>query len=247
MLHTPNTTHITLPNLRFFHFGGVSAYLEALVFHINAPLLKRLTATFFNQLSFSVPHLGQFVTTAENIRSSRVEFLFYHKAVVVFMYFSLSASIPTLGIRVDCEHLDWQISSIIQILNVLSPLFSTMVDLSLDYRSHTLPSDWHDQADYSQWRELLGLFRNVETLRVHDGLVRDVSHCLESDGEPASEILPELKTLVCPIGSRDEKTFSRFVHDRDVAGLPIDLVEDISPAGDFKYTFETSAGVEYVS
>ena len=186
MLHTPNTTHITLPNLRFFDFGGVSAYLEVLLSHINAPLLKRLGAIFFNQLSFSIPHLSQFVTTAENIRFNSVDFLFCHKAVVVFMYFSLNAWFPTIEIRVDCEHLDWQVSSMAQILNVLSPLFSTVVDLSLDYRSHTLSSDWHNQADHSQWRELLGSFRNVQTLRVRDGLAGELYRCLSSDGESPS-------------------------------------------------------------
>ena len=244
MLHTPNITHITLPNLRLFDFGGVSAYLEALLSHINAPLIKRLSAVLFNQLSFSLPHLGQFVTTAENVRFNRVDFLFYHKAVVVFMYFSLSSSLPTLDIRVDCEHLDWQVSSITQILNVLSPFFSAVVDLSLDYRGYTLPSDGHNQADHSQWRELLRSFRNVQTLRVHDGLVGEVSRCLSLDGESPSEILPELKRLVCPMESRSNKTFSRFVHDREVAGLTIDLTENVFSTG---YTFKTAAGGEYVN
>ena len=46
------------------------------------------------------------------------------------------------------------------------------------------------------------------------------------------------------MGSRGNKTFSRFVHDREVAGLPIYLTEDVFPTG---YEFETAAGVEYVS
>jgi hypothetical protein len=244
MLHTPNITPTTLPNLSFFDFGGVSAYLEALLSHINAPLLKRLSVTFFNQLSFSVPHLGQFVTITENIRFSRVDFLFYHKAIVVFMYLSASTPLPSLYIRVDCDHFDWQVSSMTQILNVLGPLFSAVVDLSLDYRSHTLSSDWHNEADPSQWRELLGSFRNVQTLRVHDGLVGELSHCLSSDGESPSEILPELKRLVCPMGSRGNKTFSRFVHGRVIAGLPIELTENVFPTG---YKFKTVAGGEYVN
>jgi hypothetical protein len=124
-----------------------------------------------------------------------------------------------------------------QILHVLSPLFSTVVDLSLDYRSHTLSSDWHNQADPSQWRELLRLFRNVRTLRVHDVVVGELSSCLALDGEPASEILPELKTLVCPIGSRDDKRFARFVHDCEVAGPPIDLIGSAFPT-DIGYTSE---------
>ena len=245
MLHTPNIPHITLPNLRLFDFGGDSAYLEALVSRMNAPLLTRLSVNFFNQLSFSLPHLGQFVTTAENIRFSRVDFLFYHKAVVVFMYFSLSTSFPTLDIRVDCKHLHWQVSSMVQIFDVLNPLFSTVVDLTLDYRSQKLSLDRHNQTDRTQWRELLRSFRNVRTLRVHDGLVGEVSRCLASDEEQASEIFPKLETLVCSMGSRDEKTFAQFVRDREVAGLPIDVIEDAFPQ--YKYRFKTVAGMEYIS
>jgi hypothetical protein len=247
MLHTPNITHTTLPNLRSCDFGGVSAYLEALLSHIDAPLLETLNVTFFNQLCFSLPYLGQFVATTENFRSSIVRFLFYHKAVAVFMYLSATSSSPTLYIRVSCEHLDWQVSSMAQILNVLSPLFSAVVDLTLGYTSHTLSSGSHNQADRTHWRQLLGSFRNVEILRVHNGLVGELSRCLASDGEPPLETLPELKTLICPLGSRDDKTFATFVYDREVAGLPIDLIEDVSPAGDGEYRFETPAGTDYVS
>ena len=245
MLHTSNISHVTLPNLRFFDFGGVSAYLEALLSHINAPLLKTLSINFFNQLSFPVSHLGRFVTSTENIRPSIVRLLFYHKAVVVFMYFSVGSPEHTLYLRVGCDHLDWQVSSMAQIFNILNPLFSA-VSLTLDYRSHTPSSEWRNQVDHTHWRKLLGSFRNVETLRVHDGLVREVSRCLTLDGVVASEILPNLKTLICPMESCDDKTFARFVHDREVAGLPINLIGYAFPAGDVGYTFETPAGVTYV-
>ena len=246
LLHAPNITHTTLPNLRIFNFGGVCAYLEAFLSRMSTPLLETLSVSFFHQLNFSVLHLRQFVTNAENIRSSRVNFLFYHKAVVVYMYSSMSASVYKLFLRVSCDHLDLQVSSMAQIFSVLNPLFAA-VDLTLDYRSHTPSSQWHNQVDHTQWRKLLGSFGNVRTLRVHDGLVGELSRCLASDGEPAPEILPELETLVCPIGSRDDQKFARFVHDREVAGLPIDLIEEVSPAGDYEYEFLTAAGVEYVS
>ena len=122
-----------------------------------------------------------------------------------------------------------------------------MVDLTLDYRGNALSSEWHNQVDRTQWRKLLTPFRNVETLRVHGGLVGDLSRCLALDGEPPSEILPELKTLVCPVGSRDDETFATFVDDREDAGLPIELIEDIFPAGELEYRFSTLAGMEYVS
>jgi len=122
MLRMPSTTHTTLPNLRYFSFGGVSAYLEAFLSHMNAPLLEKLSISFFNQLSFSVPHLLQFVTTTENLRASSVRFLFHHKAVTVFMYLSVTALRHTLSIYVGRDHLDWQVSSMVQIFNVLGPL-----------------------------------------------------------------------------------------------------------------------------
>jgi len=247
MSRMPNITHTTLPNLRSFGFRGVNAYLEALLSHMNAPLLKTLNVSFFNQLSFSVPHLLQFVATKGNLKSNIVRFLFYHKAVTVFMYPSVTAPSPTLYIHIGCDHLDWQVSSVLQILNVLSPLFSAVVDLTLDYRVHTLSSEWHNQVGSTQWRELLESFRNVETLRVHDGLVGELSRCLSLNGEPPSDILTELKTLVCPIGNRDEKMFATFVCDREVAGLPIEVIEDAFPTGGGKYKFETPAGTDYVN
>ena len=246
MSRMPNITHTTLPNLRSFGFRGVSDHL-AFLSHMNAPLLETLNLSFFNQLSFSVPHLLQFVTTTENLRASSVRLFFHHKAITVFMYPSVTAPRHTLSISVGCDHLDWQVSSMAQIFNVLGPFFSAVVDLTLDYRGNTLSSEWHNQVDRTQWRKLLGSFRNVETLCVHDGLVKELSHCLALDGEPPLEIIPELKTLVCPVGSRDHKTFAAFVHDREVAGLPINLIEDVFPAGEFLYRFYTLAGVEPVS
>jgi len=62
LLHTPITTHITLPNLRWFGSTGTTAYLEALLPQMTTPLLEKLQIRFFNELTLSVPHL-QFITT----------------------------------------------------------------------------------------------------------------------------------------------------------------------------------------
>jgi len=247
ILRMPSITHTTLPNLRSFGFGGVNAYLEALLSNMNAPHLESLRVSFFHQLSFSVPHLRQFLKATRSLNFYSVQVLFYHKAVAVFMYPSVRTTLPAFDIRVGCEHLDWQVSSMAQIFNDLSPLFSAVVDLIIDYRSHTLSSEWHNRPNRTQWRKLLGSFRNVETLRVHHDLVGELTCSLRSDGEPPLEILPALKELVCPVGSRGDKTLVPFVHDRKVMGQPINLTEEDFPAGRFNYRFETLAGVVYVS
>jgi hypothetical protein len=247
LLNTPIITHATLPNLHEFVFLGVSDYLEALLPHMTTPGLEALAIHFFNQLRFSVPHLLQFMMTTENIRLDSAEFVFYYRAVSVFVFSPVGSRLVNLYVGVTCGHLDWQVSSITQIFNILSPLLSTVMDLTLVHGVHTLSSEGHNQADRTLWRELLSSFRNVKTLRVHEGLVGEVFRSLQLDGEPPLELLPELNELICPRGSHDNRTFAAFIHEREVAGQPINLIEEAFPVGRIKYQFATSSGLVYVS
>jgi hypothetical protein len=246
LLNTPIITYVTFPNLHWFVFWGVSAYSEALLPHMTTPLLERLDIHFFNQLSFFVPRLLQFATITENPGYSDAQIIFYHRAVSVWL-FSPVAGPADFAVEVICEHLDWQVSSMTQIFNILSPLSSTVVNLSLVYGEHNLSSEGHNQADHTQWRELLDSFRNVKTLRVHDGLVGEVSHSLRYDGEPLLELLPELNELICPQGSLNDKTFAAFIDEREVAGQPINVIEEAFPVGRNDYEFITSSGNVYFS
>jgi hypothetical protein len=159
-------------------------------------------------------------------------------------YFALWTN---FAVEVICGHLDWQVSSMAQIFNILSPLSSTVVSLSLVYGEHTLSSEGHNQVDRTQWRELLGSFTNVKTLCVHDGLVGEVSRSLRLDGEPPLELLPELDQLICPHGSHADRTFTSFIHEREVAGQPIELIEHAFPVGRSEREFITSSGYVYFS
>jgi len=248
LLDTPITTHITLPNLYHFGFTGVSIYLEALLPHLTTPGLESLTVHFFNQLSFSVLRLLQFMTTADNFRFNSVKFVFHHEAVTVFVFPSVNMGTWNFSfdINVYCGLLDWQVSSVAQIFNVLSPLFSNVVDLTLNYREHTSLLEWQNQVDCTQWHELLRSFRNVKTLRIHNGLIRDLSRCLQLDGEPPSELLSELTEIVCSVGSINDKIFLAFIDEREVASQPVKLIGEIFPVGHFKYTFFSSNGASHI-
>jgi len=180
--------------------------------------------------------------TPDNFRFNSVRFIFCHERVFVFVSPTAETRAYSFSVDVYCEHLDWQVSSMAQIFNVLSPLFSDVVDLTLDYREHTLSSESHNQVDRTQWRQLLRSFRNVKTLRVHNGIVGDLSRCLQLDGE----LLPELMELVCPVGSVGDKTFSAFIDEREVAGQSIKLIGETFPVGRFKYRFHTSTGISYI-
>jgi hypothetical protein len=253
LLHMPIITDVTLPNLHWFSFWGISTYLEALLARMTTSLPHTLNIHFFNQLgqsNFSVPHLLQFMKTAETLEFSSVKFLFHHEEVAAFVYFHVGTrpggKMRKFNFEVICEHLDWQVSSMAQIFNVLSPLFSAVEDLTLDYKVQNLSSDWRNQADRRRWRELLGSFRNVKTLRVHHGLVEELSRSLRLDGEPPLEILPDLKELVCPMESIDNGEFTTFIHEREVAGQPVNLIGDALPVGRTSYKLINSTGTFFV-
>jgi hypothetical protein len=242
LLHTPVTMHFTLPTLRIFYFQGVSAFLEAILPHMRTPLLETFSGEFFNQLRFPIPHLARFILTTAKLRFGRATLIFHNEAVFLLGFTGEAGQWSNITVAVMCRHLDWQVSSVAQISNVLCPILSEVVDLTLDYRDHTLSSEWHNQADCALWRVLLDPFRHVKTLRVHNGLVGQVSRALQMDVEPPLEVLPELKELVCPVGRVDDKTFALLIRERDVAGRPFSLIGKTFPVGRTRYIFYSSSG-----
>jgi hypothetical protein len=223
LTHTPITTHITLPNLRLFTFGGVSAYLEAVVRRITTPRLEKLQFRLFKQLTFSVPRLSQFINTTENLRFNSAEVMFKDRFIYAGLFLR-GTNTYAIRIVVDCWHLDWQVSSVAQISNSLSQVFSSVENLNLEHEEHSQSSGEHNDVDRIQWRNLLRSFANVKTLRVDDGLVEEISRCLRSeDGELPLDLLPELQELIYS-GRRDAgDVFTSFIDARQNAGRPVIL------------------------
>jgi hypothetical protein len=224
LLHTPVTVHVTQPNLRLFCFVGVSGFMDAVLPHMVTPVLQTFRLLFFKQHQFSVGHLPHFIIATEKLRSNSAKLVFDYNTVILLTYVGIGG-LNNFSITVPCGHLDGQVSSVTQICNFLRPLFSNVVDLSLDYRKHSRSSERNDQVDRMQWRKLLGSFRNVKTLRVDKGrLVGEISRSLILNGEPPLELLPELIKLVCPRKSVDDRTFAPFIREREVAGQPVNLI-----------------------
>lgn len=222
--------HVTLPNLRWFGFRGVSAYLEALLSRITAPLLEKLQILFFNQLTFSVPHLLEFIRPAENLRFSNARLTFHEGGISTRVYPYEGAKMYALYVDVGCKLFDWQVASAAQILNTLRSVFSSVEHLTLEY---AISSEWHNEADPAQWRKLLESFSDVKTLLVDAGLVGDLSHSLQlDDGEPLPvEFLPELKEVSYSAIDNADDIFTPFIDARQKAGRPVTLVRrDTSPS-----------------
>ena len=220
--HPPITTHITLPNLRLFWFRGACAYLEAVVCRIATPRLENLRIQLFNQLTFSVPRLPQFMKITENLRFDNAKIMF--KETCVLMSFH-EADTYAFDVTVACLGLDWQVSSVAQISSALGQVLSGVKDLTLEHKVHSQSSEEHNDVDRIEWRNLIGSFSNVKTLCVDDGLVEELSHCLRlEDGELPLELLPEPQELTC-FGSRNTRdVFTSFINARQNAGRPVKLI-----------------------
>ena len=224
-MHTAITTLITLPNLRRFWFKGVTAYLEALLYRISAPRLEKLQIVFFNQLVFSVPCLLHFVDTTENLRFKTARFKFSDGDIDVEVYPHEEADMCALSFAVNSCHLDRQVSFAAQIFNALSPVLSAVEYLIFEHEFHSQSSEEHDEVDPTEWRKLLRSFKNVKTLRIAEGLVEELTRCLQpDDGRLSSEMLPELQELSYSGSGNTGGAFTSFIDACQNAGRPITVI-----------------------
>jgi hypothetical protein len=222
-MRTPITTHVTLPSLRSFAIKAVSAYSEAVLGRITAPRLEDFQICYPKQLTFSVPQLLQFMGRSEDLRFDRARFYFLSERVhVEFNPPETNMSNDPFTIIVDSWHLDWQVSSVAQIFNTLSPILFAVEHLTLKHSIHSRSFEEHNEVDRSEWRKLLRSFTNVKTFRIDDGLIGELSRCLPSeDGEHPLELLPELQEVTYSGSDNADDAFTSFIDARQNAGHPV--------------------------
>ena len=226
LTYIPITTHITLPNLRYFRFRGDGDYLEGIVRWIATPRLENLHIRHFHLLTFSFPHLLQFMKTTPHLRFDSVDIMFRDERIHMTGIFR-EADTHILSVRVDCWLLDQQVSSGAQICNALSQVLSAVDHLKLDYEIHSFSSEEHNDVRRIEWRNLLRSFSNVKTLYVEGGLVEELSRCLRlEDGELPLELLPELRQLRYSESGDAGDPFTSFIDARQNAERPVTLVRD---------------------
>jgi hypothetical protein len=217
-------TNVTLPNLRCFEFQGAGAYVEAVVHRLTAPRLETFRIMFLEHPMFSIPSLLPFMRSSSNLGFDSAKFKFsrHHLFVRVYLHEEAEAY-DGLSITVHRMYLNRQPeeSSVAQIFRSLNQIFSTMEHLNFELEPYTL----NDEAGRTEWRRLLKSFRNVKTLRVDGGLVKELSRCLRpDDGEHPLELLPKLEELTYSRSGDTGDAFTRFIDARQEAGRPVTLV-----------------------
>ena len=221
----PIMTRVTLPNLRWLGFRGTNDYLEALLPHLTIPLLETLQVYFFNRMIYSIPHLRQLMSAASNLRIKTATFRFRRDRLNVEAYPHKGARLYSLATELGGRHLDWQVVSAVQVFHALRTVFSAVEDLVFEYNRRFMSSEWTNEADRTNWRELLGSFVNVKTLTVDGDLVEQLSRALQPDEEESStELLPELEEISYSAIGAPNNAFTLFIDARRKAGRPVTVL-----------------------
>jgi F-box-like len=222
--HPPPLTRTVLHALTRFEFKGVSEYLEHLVARIDTPLLDSIQITFFQQLIFDIPQLAQFMR-----RPTRFQTL--NKADVIFDYTGVQVGHlpPTwsldenFGLRISCKDLEWQLSSLTQVITSFFPSTYVVEHLYIHWPRH-LPSQWTDDIE-NIWLEIFHPFSAVKSLYISKTFVRCISLALqELVGERVADVLPALEGLFLeelPPSGPIREAIGQFIAARQLLGRPV--------------------------
>lgn len=216
-----------LPSLTDFEFRGDVDYVENLVSKIDAPALEQFIVTLFEQSSFDIPHLSQFIGRAKALRSPHQTSIELSDAEITFTHdFQLTPAASPLPrnfkLRLSYDEIDLQMPTLVHISRQLSALASPE---RLDVVALSDCFLWRDpsEADSVQWLELFRLFPGVKRLGVSSALAPIVASTFEQVAE-MSGILPSLCEL--HMGASRALTPSaveRFAAERERSGYPVSV------------------------
>jgi hypothetical protein len=224
----PPSTRSVLPVLSYFWFRGVTKYLEDLVACIDTPRLNKLKIFFINDIVFDTPRFIQFITRTPTSRALK-------KACIALrncdasLHFSLQAFKFSDGdvyvvIRVLCQGLDRQLSSLEKVCTLCLPPLSMLEDLYI-YEDPDSQPDWKDDIENGLWLQLLHLFTTVKNLYLSEQIALHIGPAMQEIAEGRmTGVLSALQNIFLkglqPSGPVQEG-ISQFVASRLVTGRPI--------------------------
>ena len=231
---TPRPTRSVLPILTRFRFEGVCEYLDDLVARIDAPRVNDLNITFFNQIVFDTPQCIQFIKHIPTLNALEHAHVVFGNGVVRVIFSSQTPGYGSLVVKIFCETLGEQVSSLVQVCTSCLPPLSTTEDLYIYRgdravqapfsRSHW-QEDLEDDIEDTPWLELLRPFTSVKHLYLcKESAPHIVPALQELLGGRTTEVLPTLQKIFLqkfrPSGPVQEG-IRQFVAMRQVTSHPI--------------------------
>ena len=220
----PPPTSSILPALTLLLFKGVNEYLEDLVTRIDTPRLRRLEATFFNDIEFHTPELIRFVSRSSTLRAPIKSYVSFDNRTALIKLQPRASNVEYFQVTISCREPDWQLSSLAQICTMSLPLLSTTENLFI-YEESDSPLDWKDGIEYIEWLELLLPFSAVKNLYLSKQFAPRIAPALqEMTDDGTIEMLPTLQNLYLE-GFRPSESveggIERFISARQLTDHPV--------------------------
>ena len=195
---SPLVARAAFPALYQLRFEGTPEYLGDLVSRIDAPMIRNLDVTFFNQpfVTSDFYQLGQFIGRAENFQSlthAHIE-LGIHTAEVSLSQRTQTYD-ATLSVGILCKNLHPRLWSLAQVGSAsLLPLSKVE---SLEVSGEPLAWQIHQEPEEDgQWLNVLQPFSAVKLLYPRESILPSLAYALhEVPEERITEVLPALRVI----------------------------------------------------
>jgi len=168
---TPSSPRALLPSPTRFTFMGASEYLEDIVDGIDAPLLDKLSISFFHQPTgiFDTPRLTQFISRVPKLKTcneARICLGSYFASVKVISVLKTTTN-ASLLLESYYGHPYFQLPPFVHLCtsSFLQALVPTVERLTISGSNFNRPPEQdHEGTDPNLWRELLQPFTAVKDL-----------------------------------------------------------------------------------
>jgi hypothetical protein len=192
----PPLTRSTLPSLTQIQFKGASEYLEEILTRIDAPRVKSLEITFFNQIIFDTPQLFQFISQKPTLITPEEGRITIHFQAIIAKLRSRTSDFGELRVEIPCTASEWQLSSLEQVCTSSLPPVSTVEYLYISEHRENPPPHWQDNVENTLWLDLLRSFVAVKNLYLSEEFVPRIAPALqELVGGRTTEVLPTLEKV----------------------------------------------------
>jgi hypothetical protein len=190
--HPLQSTRTVLPALTYFEFQGACRYSEDLMARIDAPLLDTIYITF-RQSTFNIPELAKFMRRTARFQAFNEAHVNFDYEGVLVQSLPLTQLNEISRLRIICEDIDWDPSSLAQIL---ISLFPSIYIVEYLYIYGTGYMEWADNIESMQWLEIFHPFTAVKKLYISHEFAEYIAPALqELVRDRATDVLPALEHL----------------------------------------------------
>ena len=236
----PRHQRASLPSLAFLVFDGTSEYLEEFMARIDLLALSTIHIKVFNDIVFEFPQFCEFMTrlnqprsptsasiTFDLFKSDIVRVDFIQETKLRNEYYAHYTTGKRYTFETSCKPFDWKLSFLTQITSQLSPLLSSVYELTIRSGSSLKVPTGEEAADSTQWLDVFQPFTHVTKVTVWERkVIPGIVQALVM--EDAAEVLPELTTLSLPWNVRTPsvvKAAEQFVVTRWLSGRTVHLTD----------------------